>query len=236
MRRRWLRSIAVALVPALASGQTGKGPYARIAVLRPHDGRTTEFEAGYVRHLAWHRQAGDAWTWYGWSIWGGDRYRWFVYATFGHSAASLDSAVAPADDERDNLVNVAPHVEWVTNGLYEFLPALSSGAADTGEPRPTPRVEVTLVDVAPGASKTFEAALDAARPTTRGESLWYRLVAGGSTPRYVRLRPLMGLAPLLEGSAEQRLPDAADRLVARTTVEIWTLRPTMSLGLDATRP
>ena len=38
---------------------------------------------------------------------------------------SLDSAVTPAEDERDNLLNVAPHVEWVTNGLYEFLPALS---------------------------------------------------------------------------------------------------------------
>ncbi len=72
------------------SAQTEKGPYARIALLRPHDGDTVDFEAGYIRHLEWHRQAKDDWTWFGWTIWAGDRQRWFVYATFGHSAASLD--------------------------------------------------------------------------------------------------------------------------------------------------
>ena len=39
----------------------------------------------------------------------GERQRWFVYATFGHSAASLDNPVAPAEDERDNILNVTPH-------------------------------------------------------------------------------------------------------------------------------
>ncbi|HEX5576468.1 MAG TPA: hypothetical protein VFX42_11380, partial [Gemmatimonadales bacterium] len=118
MKPSRLGIVGVAL-PALLSAQAGRGPYARIAVLRPHDGQTVEFEAGYLRHLEWHKQARDPWVWYGWSIWAGDRYRWFVYATFGHSATSLDSAVTPAEDERDNVLNVAPHVEWVTNGLYE---------------------------------------------------------------------------------------------------------------------
>ena len=129
MLYRWLWIVGT-LLPALVWAQTGRGPYARIAVLRPHDGQTTEFEAGYLRHLAWHRQAGDKWTWYGWSIWAGNRYRWFVYATFGHSAASFDSAVAQAEDERDNVLNVVPHVEWIENGLYEYLPALSRGTED----------------------------------------------------------------------------------------------------------
>jgi len=51
------------------SAQTEKGPYARIALLRPHDGDTVDFEAGYIRHLEWHRQAKDNWTWFGWTIW-----------------------------------------------------------------------------------------------------------------------------------------------------------------------
>ena len=33
--------------------------------------------------------------------------------------------------------------------------------------------------------------------------------------------------------SEQALPDVADHLVAKTTVEILNLRPTMSLGLEA---
>lgn len=228
MRRRWLGLIALAL-PALLAAQE-KGPYARIAVLRPRDGQTTEFEAGYLRHLVWHQKAGDPWTWYGYSIWAGDRYRWFVYASFGHSAASFDSLVSPAEDERDNLLNVEPHVEWVTNGLYEFLPTLSHG---NGEPDPTPRLEYTTVNLLPGAetAKAFERTLTAAQSSLKTETLWYRLVAGGTTPRYIRLRPLPGLSAILRESGGQQLPDAAKALVANVTVEIWTLRPTMGLGV-----
>ena len=108
--KRALVAIAAAGLPSLLGAQTGHGPYARIAFLRPYPGHFVEFEAGYIRHLEWHAQAKDPWTWYGWSTWASDRQRWFVYATFGHSAASLDSAVAPAEDERDNLLNVVPHV------------------------------------------------------------------------------------------------------------------------------
>jgi hypothetical protein len=232
MKHGWFCPLSIA-VPALLAAQTGAGPYARIAVLRPHDGQSLEFEAGYVRHLEWHKQARDSWTWYGWSIWGGGRYRWFVYATFGHSAGSLDSAVTPAEDERDNLLNVAPHVEWVENGLYEYLPSLSRGS---GVPAPTARLEFTTVELAPGAGKAFEAALGAARPGVEGETLWYRMAAGGAAPRYVRLRPMASLAALLTGGSEQALPERASRLVRETTVEIWNLRPTMSLGLGTSRP
>jgi hypothetical protein len=153
-----------------------------------------------------------------------------MYATFGHSAASLDSAVAPADDERDNVLNVAPHVEYVANAVYEYLPGLSRG---TGEPQPTARLELTTVDLVPGAATAFEAALGAAQSALQGETLWYRMVAGGATPRYVRLRPRLSLSAVLAGRSEQALPDAVGSLLTRTTVEILTLRPAMSLGLGS---
>jgi len=229
MTHRWLGIVGLVL-PALLGAQTGRGPYARVAVLRPLDGQTVEFEAGYIRHLAWHRQAGDPWVWYGWGVWAGERHRWFIYATFGHSAASLDSAVAPADDERDNVLNVAPHVEYVANAVYEYLPGLSRG---TGEPQPTARLELTTVDLVPGAAKAFEAALGAAQSALQGETLWYRMVAGGATPRYVRLRPRLSLSAVVDGRTEQALPDAVSSLLTRTTVEILTLRPAMSLGLGS---
>jgi len=229
MTYRWLGIVGLVL-PALLGAQTGRGPYARIAVLRPHDGQTVEFEAGYIRHLAWHRQAGDPWVWYGWGVWAGERHRWFIYATFGHSAASLDSAVAPADDERDNVLNVASHVEYVANAVYEYLPGLSRG---TGEPQPTARLELTTVDLVPGAAKAFEAALGAVQSALQGETLWYRMVAGGATPRYVRLRPRLSLSAVLDGRGEQALPGAVSSLLTRTTVEILTLRPAMSFGLGS---
>lgn len=226
MRCSWLVVLSP-LLPALLAAQTGRGPYARIAILRPQDGHTVDFEAGYIRHLAWHEHAGDPWTWYGWTVTFGDRQRWFVYATFGRSAGSLDSAVAPAEDERDNVLNVAPHVEYMGNALYEYLPELSRG---TGEPLPTARLELTTVDLIPGADGQFEQALRAGQSTRQGETLWYRLVAGGTAPRYVRLRARTSLAALLDGGSDP-FPDGAIRLITKTTVEILTLRPTMSLGL-----
>lgn len=237
MKHRWLWIVGAVLSMLLVAqtgqgpyAQTGQGPYARIAILRPHDGHTVDFEAGYIRHLEWHRQARDSWVWYGWSITFGERQRWFIYASFGHSAASLDSPVSPAEDERDNVLNVAPHVEYVGSALYEYLPALSRG---TGEPQPTARLEFTTVDLMPGAAKAFEAALSGVQSTLQGETLWYRMVAGGTAPRYVRLRPRASLSAVLEGRSEQTLPDGANNLIAKTTVEILTLRPTMSFGLGS---
>lgn len=236
MRHRWRGIVGAVLLagtvfPALVVAD-GRGPYARIAILRPHDADTVDFEAGYIRHLEWHRQAKDTWVWYGWNVTFGERQRWFVYASFGHSAASLDSPVAPAEDERDNILNVTPHAQYLGNALYEYLPKLSRGA---GEPQPTDRLEFTTVDLNPGAEAAFEKALAAGQSTLKSETLWYRMVAGGTTPRYVRLRPQVNLSAILDGRSEQALPDKMNRLVAKTTVEILTLRPTMSYGISPAR-
>jgi hypothetical protein len=186
-----------------------------------------------IRHLDWHRQAGDKWIWYGWSITYGDRQRWFVYASFGHSPGDFDNPVSPADDERDNVLNVTAHAEFVGNGLYQFLPDVSRG---TGEPQPAARLELTTVDLAPGAAAAFEKALHAGQASLSRETLWYRMLAGGHAPRYVRLRPYPSLATLIDAAAEQLLPEKASSLVVKTTVETLTLRPTMSYGLVPVRP
>jgi hypothetical protein len=225
MRHLWLAIVALLL--ARTDARAEAGPYARIAVLRPHDGRTVDFEAGYIRHLEWHRKAGDSWIWYGWTVWASERQRWFLYATFGHSAASLDNPVAPADDERDNILNVVPHAQFAGNAIYEYLPGLSRG---TGVPQATARLELTTVDLGAGTEGAFEAALGAVQSKLQGETLWYRMVAGGSAPRYVRLRPRPSLSAVLEGRSEV-LPEGVNSLIAKTTVEILILRPTMSLGL-----
>jgi hypothetical protein len=201
------------------------GPYARISVLRPHDGDTVDFEAGYIRHLEWHRQAKDNWTWYGWTIWAGDRQRWLVYATFGHSAAELDNPVNPADDERDNISNVTPHGQFLGHALYEFLPALSRG---TGEPQPVPRCELATIEVVPGTEHDFEAALAAQQSTLQAETLWYRMIAGGAAPRYVRLRPRPKVSAFLEETSA--LPDVP---IAKATIEILNLRPAMCYGVSS---
>jgi hypothetical protein len=199
------------------------GPYARISVLRPHDGDTVDFEAGYIRHLDWHRQNNDSWSWFGWTVWAGERQRALIYATFGHSAAELDNPVSPADDEKDNIVNVTPHGHFAGSALYEFLPALSRGDA---EPQPLPRVELMTVDVEAGTEAEFEKAIAAEQSRLQHETLWFRMIAGGPSPRYLRMRPRASLSALL--AEPQPLPVAG----ARVTIEILNLRPAMSYGIS----
>jgi hypothetical protein len=228
IKHHWLLLLA-ALLPTMLLAQTERGPFARIAILRPNDGQTVDLEAGYMRHLDWHRQAKDTFGWYSYTVWAStERQRWLIYATFGHTAASLSNPISPAEDERDNIINVLPHAQFLGSAVYEFLPALSRG---NGVPTPTLRAEYTTVELNQGAGKAFEAAITAEQSKLQGETLWYRMVAGGNTPRYVRLRPRPSLAALLDERADAALPDKVNGLISKVTVEILNLRPNMLVNV-----
>jgi hypothetical protein len=239
VKHRWLRIVGTALLvvpvfPTLLISQTTQhsqtpGPYARIAIMRALDGHSVEWEAGYIRHLEWHRQAKDMFAWYSYSVWAStERQRWILYATFGHTAAELNNPVSPAEDERDNLINVLPHAQFLGNGVYEFLPALSRG---NGVPTPTLRAQYTTVELNYGAGKAFEAALAAEQSKLQAETLWYRLVVGGNTPRYVCLRPRTSLGSILDERADQSLSDKVNGLIAKMTVETLNLRTNMLVNV-----
>jgi len=215
---------------SLLAGAAGEpGPYARIAIMRALDGHGVEWEEGYIRHLEWHRQAKDTFAWYSYSVWASSEHqRWIIYATFGHTGAELSNPVSPAEDERDNLLNVLPHAQFLGNWVYEFLPALSRG---NGVPTPTPRAEWTTVEVNLGADKAFEAALAAEQSKLQGETLWYRLVVGGNTPRYVRLRPRPNLGAILDERPGRALPEKVSGLIAKVTIETLNLRPNMLVNV-----
>jgi hypothetical protein len=227
----------IATQAAVAEGQpqssTDKlGPYARIAVMRAlNEGQSVDWEQGYVRHIEWHRQAKDAFNWYSYSISvSTERQRWILYATFGHTAAELSNPVSPAEDERDTIVNLLPHVQFMGSAIYEFLPALSRGS---GVPTPALRTEYATVELEYGAGKEFEAALAAEQSKLEGETLWFRMVEGGNLPRYVRLRPRASLEKILEERADQSLPEKVNGFISKMSVEILNLRPNMLVNVTA---
>jgi hypothetical protein len=129
--------------------------------LRPHEGHTVVFEAGYTRHIEWRRQPGLlGLVWLERHL---QRATAVVRLRFVRASdAILDSPVAPSDDERDNVLNVLPHAEFMGNALYEYLPDISRG---TGEPQPAVRIKFTTVDLVPGAAKAFVVALRASQST-----------------------------------------------------------------------
>ena len=244
MKHRWTRIACIALVVAALTPMPlnsqaiqplqPSGPYARIAIMRALDGHGVEWEAGYIRHLEWHRQAHDPFAWYSYSVWASDEHqRWIIYATFGHTSAELSNPVSPAEDERDNLINVLPHAQFMGNGIYEFLPSLSRG---NGVPTPSLRAEYTTVELNQGAGKAFEAALAAEQTKLQRETLWYRLVVGGHTPTYVRLRPLSSLQAILDERGDQALPDKVSGLISKISVETLNLRPSMLVNVTPEAP
>ena len=206
------------------------GPFARIAIMRALDGHFVELEAGYRRHLEWHRQAKDTFAWYSYSVWASDRRpRSIIYATFGHTADELSHPVSPADDERDNVINVLPHAQYLGNSIYRFLPDVSRG---NGIPTPTARAEYMTVELkSPADAGEFEASLP---KNLQEETLWYRLVVGGDVPQYIRIRPRASLAAILDerGNRPDFGPDVgAIQLVSKITIETLSLRPDMLVNV-----
>lgn len=107
------------------------------------------------------------------------------------------------------------------------LPTRLGAQAERG-----PYARIAILRPNDGDTVDFEATLSAGQAALQGEPLWYRMAAGGAIPRYVRLRPRSSLSAALEGSNEQALPDEANDLVTKTSVEILNLRPTLCLGVS----
>ncbi|MGB7845779.1 MAG: hypothetical protein WBL63_09210 [Candidatus Acidiferrum sp.] len=243
MKHRCIRIVGAVLLvgtvfPTLFIVQTARttqtekapGPYALIGIMRALDeSHTVDLEAGYIRHLDWHRQVRDPFNWYSYSIVAStERQRCIIYATFGHTAAELSNPVSPAEDWRDATINILPHLQFVGSTVYEFLPALSRGS---GLPTPTTQAEYTTVELNYGTGKAFEAALAAEQSKLQGETLWYRIVAGGNASRYIRLRPRASLAAILDERADQALPDKVNGMISKMTVETLNLRPNMLVNV-----
>ena len=208
--------------------ETGPGRFARVVVLAPKPGRQADFEAGYERHLAWHRSHRDPWTWYGWSFVLGDRIGRFMDGTFGHAAADFDAPVEPAADAADNAVNVTPVADFLSHGVYERLVESSRGPA---LPDTTAFLALTTYHVAPGREAEFEKLLGARanappRSAAGARYSWYRLRLGGDTPQYL----LMRAAPSWEAAIAlpEFLAHSAGTLVQRVTAELLRYRPTLS--------
>lgn len=70
------------------------------------------FENGYKKHLKWHQENGETWSWYGWYVISGPRQGWFIDATFGHNWDDFSHAINPAGDLADNQLHTFPFAHY----------------------------------------------------------------------------------------------------------------------------
>ena len=231
-RGRW---VATALMLAVAAAEVrAQAPapparrYARMVVLAPRDGQERNFEEGYQRHLEWHRQQKDPWTWLGWSFVLGPRLGQFMDGTFGHPVADFDQAVDPAADAADNSRNVVPYALFSQHSVYEHLDSLSGSRS---LPDTLPFLVLATYRVRPGSEARFEgrlATLLKARtrdPAGPGRYAWLKLTVGGPGPEYLLLRS----APSWQAALE--LPDPLgphSEEVESVTTELLRFRSPLS--------
>lgn len=240
MNLRTLATLAPAVLashlPATAAGAQPQapqpGPDARMVVIQPHPGQAAAFEAGYRRHLDWHRGAEDRWTWYGWYFVLGDRLGQFMDGTFFHAAEDFDHAVQPAADGADNARNVEPYADFQSHGMYRRLADASAGAP---LPDNAPFLAMTTYFVTPGQEQRFEETLRAGTRARRGgpdeRFSWYKLTVGGEAPAYVLLRavPTFGSAARLpDWFAGSGAAGGMPASVARVRSELLRFAPAMS--------
>lgn len=209
MRFENLIAGAVLLSGLVFSAPAGaqQGDYARMVVIDPKPGQDQAFADGYRRHLRWHEENHDPWSWHGWTFVLGERMGQFMDGTFDHAPDALDRAIKPAEDAADNRQNVNPHADFLSHGVYRRLTRLSTGAK---LPDTSAFLVLDTYTVRPGSEARFEAEMEKQEPGADADRSWFRLVIGGRQSQYVLMRraaswaDAVSLAPLpvTEGTVE----------------------------------
>ena len=213
--KRWTMGIVVAgLLFAGAPLVAQKTPdLGEVTIWKVKDGAAAAFAEGRKKHMDFHRQQKDTWSWYTWEIVNGDRSGQFITGSFDHYWKDFDGREAfDVLDSADVAKTFGPHATLVTTGTWTLMREMSR--AQPGATGPAKLSQLTHYHVKPAEVPAFEDALkEITAALTKIEwpvhSQWYRLVSGGEGPHYVLSTPRASWADfapqdksLLEGLTE----------------------------------
>lgn len=222
--------------PGVAAQQNGgqqivNGDAAFLFAYRTHEGKRADFEAGYSRHLDWHRERGDSLPWLAWTVVSGPGMGLFVDGTFGISFAAFDERVDPAGDAAHAAANVTAFADPVYREVYRLRTDLSrSTRLETGRAGAMQKVVWLRLD--PGGSETLERVLRAGanRSPAALDLSVYERVAGGQQPGFllvVQFDAWADLAPV-DADPTPAILQALGSAVASAESEVWLYRPDLT--------
>lgn len=200
------------------------------------------FEEGYRRHLEWHAAHNDPLVWYAWTIDSGPRKGDFVDGTFGATFDGLDSRVDLSGDGADFVRNVTPHVTALNIETWTLW-ASPSTAKPLEERQPGAELDVFLLQVDPGESASFEAAVERLAKSKRAlaKLSWYRAARTDNLPTYMLLLTRKNwadveaagptFAEMLSNAYDSTPSQVSDvlRHVRTICAETWDYEPRLSL-------
>ncbi|HEX7030651.1 MAG TPA: hypothetical protein VF254_08645 [Gammaproteobacteria bacterium] len=243
MRTALLFTIAVFLLsPAVAADDNA----AFLFAYWPNEGQREQFDAGYRKHLDWHRKNNDPLPWYGWYVATGERTGMFVDGSFGITFEAFDNRIKPKEDAANFRETTAPYGKTAYRRILRHLPRLGT-AARLEERQPSAGIEVVTFFVKPGRAGTFEACLEqlvAALGSAKDRPAFtvYRQLSGGAQPAYLVMFPREGYAYFENRAAsldalikahtgaetERELLALLSGSVQRTHSETWRYRTDLS--------
>jgi len=186
-----LVGVALAVVPATAQQQEKPGEIAILYMVKPKPGMSQQFTEGGKRHVEWHKQNKDTWTWHAWEIITGENLGNIVWRSGGHHWKDFDSAAEfRADDDADAEANIVPNSAGVTSWFTRTHLDLTHWP-DTDVPA---MIVVTEYRVRPGAEsdwlyavRKFHEALQKTKAPFNYSIA--QTVSGGEVPTFVIVGP-----------------------------------------------
>ena len=180
-------------------------------------GHAGQYEAARKKHMEWHKQAGDQWTWTVWEVTSGPDTGTYLVTTANHQWADYDSWTAKngAGDSADSSASIGPHVAGNDRSYWTTRPDLSLWPTSNDLP---PMGTLTVYYLKPGMGDQFASAvtkLTGALGKSKWplNSMWYQLSNGGE-PAFAVFVPRKGWAdmqaitPSMGDRVKQQLGDA----------------------------
>lgn len=224
MKRLWALILVFLYLPALpASAQVVDSLAGDAGILfsyNPSEGMEQQFFEGYQSHLKWHRQNGDPFPWYGWTVLSGDRVGMFIDGTFGISYEAFDQRIKPREDAAHFAKSTAPYAEVGYRKVFRLEKTLST-TTRLEEWNPAPYAEVYTFSIIPGRELQFEEVLDRLAEAVRKNNATisysvYRQLTGGKLPSYLLMVPHDGFAAFGSPDTPTTLSHLIDRLFDRS--------------------
>jgi hypothetical protein len=176
----------LSLAPVLAQKSPEVG---QVSYWKAKPGAGAAWAEGRKRHMDFHRQQKDGFSWHTWEIINGDRAGGFLTGTFDHYWKDFDGRDAfDVLDAADMAKTFDAATESSSSGFW--IQMASASRAQPGATAPSKFSQLTHYYVRPADTPRFEDALE----TIKGEldkiswpmySGWYRLASGGDGPHYV---------------------------------------------------
>lgn len=117
------------LMANLAKAQTNT--VGHFSFWKPKQGKEEDFNAGYKKHLEWHKINGDKKNWYGWYFITGPRTDFFLDATLNHNWSEFDKPLKSSEDNTDVNLHVAPFGDYQYAQKMVYLPSLSNADSNS---------------------------------------------------------------------------------------------------------